>query len=392
MSIVINGKKYVAAYLNGKRYDKGYFNGKLVLVTPDYNNYLMAADDVHFRVNEADLLAFDIVPQVQNNLPQLLGSEPFAISVDIHRDLIGKGLCYLFDWAGMIDCKSQNETLAFRFNWEEKPEWKFIPKAAIKEGWNKVRLDSDGVKITFKVNDYSAVLLDGGLQQELLSIVNNGLVKNGPTLIGSDSGSAYARTKDVINFGSYNAWRVEVKYTHKDGGGDYPSIFGPYSGSVRNCPELEFKVEETNHLYVNLAFAASTATSYYVEEYLVSGRTYWFVVEFTGTQYLLKVSEDKKTWREHILLDSTSKVYKTTSGSNLQMTILNSRISDAYRNSVGSVDLTEIRIYVDSGNGLQSIGTEVVYPFQYPTLTAGTLTVKQDWDKLNNFKAVTTGE
>ena len=392
MSVIINGKRYVAAYLNGKRYDKGYFNGKLVLVTPDNNAYLMAADTVHLRVNNADLLAYDIVPQVVHKLPTDLGALPFKVSFEVHSDLIGEGLCYLFDFGGLLDCKSHYGTLAFRFNWQEKPDWNFVQKEAIVDGWNRVELVSEGGIIRLKVNGRSWVLLDSTVKHEVMPIVNNGLKRTGNIISGTGTKTHVAMLKEIVYWGALESWKIEVKYTHKDGGGEYPSIFGPYSGSLRNCPELGINVSDGNRLYVNLSFSSSVATNLAVYEYLVDGTTYYFVLEFTGTQYLFRISEDKQTWREYVVYDSSTKVYNATSGTNLMLNLLNSRISDGYRYSMGSIDLSELRVTVNDGNSIRQLEMEEVYPFSYPPFTVGTLTVKQDWEKLTNFKAITLGE
>lgn len=394
MSVIINGKRYVAAYLNGKRYDKGYFNGKLVLVTPDNNAYLMAADGVHLRVNNADLLAYDIVPQVVHKLPTDLGTLPFKVSFEVHSDLIGEGLCYLFDFGGLLDCKSHYGTLAFRFNWQEKPDWKFVQKEAIVGGWNKVELVSEGGIIRLKVNGYSWVVLDSTVKQEVMPIINNGLNRTGNIISGTGTKTHVAMLKETVYWGALESWKIEVKYTHKDGGGGYPSVFGPYSGSLRNCPELEIDTAKGNQLYANLCASSTSPLNggSYVEEYLVDGKTYYFVLEFTGREYLLRVSEDKLTWREHLLYSGAVKLYNATSGTNLMLNLLNSRISDGTRYSMGSIDLSELRVTVNDGNSIRQLEMEEVYPVSYPPFTVGTLTVKQDWEKLTNFKAITLGE
>lgn len=359
MSVIINGKRYVAAWLNGKRYDKGYFNGKLVLVTPDNNAYLMAADGVHLRVNNADLLAFDIVPQVQNNLPQLLGSEPFAISVDVHRDLIGKGLCYLFDWAGMIDCKSQDETLAFRFNWEENPVWKFVPKEVIQDGWNKILLTGDGeTKIELKVNSYS------------FTIFGTVPFKN-PIHYPVENDYDRAILNEILSSGTW-----------QDTGTDIRNIkVADASGTAY----AHFVYTPSKDCVLSVKATVSSENNY---DY---GGIYIGTAEYKATQGQIKnmtVASDGGSW------------LVAGSGTTLKLGP-NATLNNGYfeTNLISGTQYVVSFCYAKDGSGSSGSDALMIQSFftgtgsePYPTLSAGVLIVRQDWSKLNNFKAVTIGE
>ena len=64
MSIQANGKKYTRVYFNGHYYRTGYYNGKCFLLTPDYNDYLLAGKETYLKSSKDFHLSYKNEPQI----------------------------------------------------------------------------------------------------------------------------------------------------------------------------------------------------------------------------------------------------------------------------------------------------------------------------------------
>nr|QGT50651.1 hypothetical protein Elusimicrob1349_1210 [uncultured Elusimicrobia bacterium] len=162
MSLIINGKKYNIVCLNGKEYSRGYFNGRLVLNVPDNNAYLWAGPGVRFGADDKTAVSYLNTPQVITDALSgaAIGLADFRLAFDVHKDAVETGTVYLLTLPGAVAVKSEGETLAFKFLWEKAPVWKWAPKAALTEGWNKIILQKQNARVTLSVNGTVYTLID----------------------------------------------------------------------------------------------------------------------------------------------------------------------------------------------------------------------------------------
>lgn len=152
MTIFLNGKKYVKAYLDGKEFTTAYFNNKLVMLMPDYNKYLLAKKNVFLRLGKNYFWGFGNTPQVvcDHLSTSALGRAPFEIQFAVNPQ--NAGTHYLFELAGVVRVKSEAATLAFAFAWDTVPRWKNLPAGILLTGWNTVLLKQDGQQMVLTVN------------------------------------------------------------------------------------------------------------------------------------------------------------------------------------------------------------------------------------------------
>ena len=162
MSIQINGKKYVRAYFNGRYYSTGYYNGKCVMLTPDYNDYLLLGQDIYLKTGKEFFISYKNAPQVLKDTlsGREIGKAPFEVAFDIHRRAIGAGTTFLLDLPGVVQVKAEQNTLFFRFPWKNSGAWNYVPAETLADGWNRVALKGDGVKIVLSVNQTQFLLVD----------------------------------------------------------------------------------------------------------------------------------------------------------------------------------------------------------------------------------------
>lgn len=135
---------------------------KQLLIKPDNSPYLMASPRARLFASASSPLYWTNIPQVAADdiSTHAVGQRPFSFSFFINGDAIGAGTRFLADLPGIVCTKSENNTLAFWFYWEEQPVWRFIPAPVLTPGFNLVALSSNGVRLTITVNGSSAVLLD----------------------------------------------------------------------------------------------------------------------------------------------------------------------------------------------------------------------------------------
>lgn len=87
----------------------------------------------------------------------------FNLSFKVNKDVIGVGTRNIIDFPGLLSVKSENNTLWFKFYYEDAPAWKYINASELVDGWNSVALVGDGVKITLTVNSTVHTVLDSSV-------------------------------------------------------------------------------------------------------------------------------------------------------------------------------------------------------------------------------------
>lgn len=87
----------------------------------------------------------------------------FNLSFKVNKDVIGVGTRNILDFLGLLSVKSENNTMWFKFYYEDAPAWKYINASELVDGWNNVALVGDGVKITLTVNSTVHTILDSSV-------------------------------------------------------------------------------------------------------------------------------------------------------------------------------------------------------------------------------------
>ena len=87
----------------------------------------------------------------------------FNLSFKVNKDVIGVGTRNILDFPGLLSVKSENNTLWFKFYYEDAPSWKYVNASELVDGWNNVALVGDDVKITLTVNSTVHTVLDSSV-------------------------------------------------------------------------------------------------------------------------------------------------------------------------------------------------------------------------------------
>lgn len=138
-----------------------------VIPEPDIYPYLLAGKSGKKFIK---LMASKLMPLYYLNTPQILentldnkniGTNKFSFSFKINKSSITDGTKYILNYPGLIDVKSENNTLWFKFLFEENSNWKYIDQNELIDGWNKVLLKSNGQGvISLVVNSATHTILD----------------------------------------------------------------------------------------------------------------------------------------------------------------------------------------------------------------------------------------
>lgn len=141
-----------------------YLGEKLVYIPfrPPEGDLLMAGKGTYLRSSLEGYLSYKNAPQVlQDSLSgKEIGKAPFEVAFDIHRGAIGAGTTFLLDLPGVVQVKAEQNTLFFKFPWNAADRWKYVPAETLADGWNRVALKGDGVKIVLSVNQTKFLIVD----------------------------------------------------------------------------------------------------------------------------------------------------------------------------------------------------------------------------------------
>ena len=139
----------------------------VVMPEPDIYPYLLAGKSGKRFIK---LMASKLMPLYYLNTPQILentldnkniDTDKFSFSFKINKSSITDGTKYILNYPGLIDVKSENNTLWFKFLFKENSSWKYIDQNELIDGWNIVSLESNGQGvITLVVNNTTHTLID----------------------------------------------------------------------------------------------------------------------------------------------------------------------------------------------------------------------------------------
>lgn len=304
----------------------------------------------------------------------------FNLSFKVNKDVIGVGTRNILDFPGLLSVKSENNTLWFKFYYEDAPAWKYINASELVEGWNTVALAGDGVKVTLTVNSSVHTLLDSSLTKTYVTYTG-GQYK-------------YLKMDEKAPIDTADTWEIQTTYTyHKSGTASYPCIFGHSRGSDYKTPSL---INEGGSYRLYLSSTGSswnlnTVNTGFIPE---DGKTYDIYVGFTGTQYYVKWRLLGKTeWAGNWTLDSTTKVYCSVPFYWLNLSLDNYNYYNA-----GELYMSSTKIIINGTTWFDGAGdtgftntdctkrTITTGP-KYPVLSLGTLKTYQSWLYLKDITA-----
>lgn len=177
------------------------------------------------------------------------------------------------------------------------------------------------------------------------------------------------------NIGTYDSWMFKGEFTT----GDLSNLSSSQSIVAINANYAKiFAINQYKQLFLELNTTNSSNWDICDRNNAKSTQTlnsytkYYYRFYFTGTSYKVDISTDKRTWINYITVNSTLKIYST---STTEVYIGNSNLQ--YAIFTGSMDLTEFSITADgvpvfSGN---KTGIDTIKPDDYtkvgsPTISA----------------------
>ena len=138
------------------------YSGNLAIKTKEDNQY-----DVSSPVNTAKNYSINEDVIVINNTLNNEESMKFNFNFKVNKSAINTGTRNILDFPGLLSVKSENNTLWFKFYYEDAPSWKYVNASELVDGWNNVALVGDGVKVKLTVNSTVHTVLDSSLTKTI---------------------------------------------------------------------------------------------------------------------------------------------------------------------------------------------------------------------------------
>lgn len=235
----------------------------------------------------------------------------FNLSFKVNKDVIGVGTRNILDFPGLLSVKSENNTMWFKFYYEDAPSWKYVNASELVDGWNNVALVGDGVKVTLTVNSTVHTLIDGipkytvvnfpvktesdqAILDQILASgtweVSNGVLKN--VKVDDSSGTAYAHftlhttkacsfsvnasisSEQNYDFGAvyvgsdiYEPTQNQLKEKTTDGKGNYlvigsgTTLEGGPNTSINDDGDISMQLAENTNYVISFAYAKDRSGS-----------------------------------------------------------------------------------------------------------------------------------
>lgn len=352
------------------------YSGKLAVKTTGDNQY-----DVSSPVNTAENYSVNEDVIVLSNT--LDNEEPmkFSFSFKVNKSAIGTGTNLLLDMPGLFSVKSENNTLWFKFYYEDAPAWKYINASELIDGWNNVALVGDGVKVTLTVNSTVHTILDSSLKTVYVTY-KGGQYK-------------YLQMKETAPLATADSWEIQTIFKcHKSGSASYPAIFAYSGGSDYKTPCLTYE-GGSYRFYLSssgTSWNLNTGNTGFIPE---DGKTYDIVAGFTGTQYYVKWRLfGTEEWTGNWTLESTTKVYCS-----VPFWWLNCSLNSYNYYNAGELYMSNTKIIVNGETWFDGAGdtgfintdcirNEITEGPVYPSLSIGTLNTYQSWLYLKDIEAL----
>lgn len=301
----------------------------------------------------------------------------FNLSFKVNKDVIGVGTRNILDFPGLLSVKSENNTMWFKFYYEDAPSWKYVNASELVDGWNNVALVGDGVKVTLTVNSTVHTVLDSSLTKTITVY------------------SGFSSSKSIVlaqNFPQVNSCDIIVKATSND---------------VSSHGVLLAKYQSSNqHFCIR---GATQKPAFYTGSWtdgvtpIETKKIYWYRVissaDNTFKYYILPDNE----YTIDTLPDISAWTYQCEISTNI---FSNSKFAIGYNSSAsseywkGTISKVHITIngslFFDSDTAVEgtdfvnngcTIAKDTVGPV-YPSLSIGTLKTYQSWLYLKDIEAV----
>lgn len=352
------------------------YSGKLAVKTTGDNQY-----DVSSPVNTAENYSVNEDVIVLSNT--LDNEEPmkFSFSFKVNKSTIGTGTNLLLDMPGLFSVKSENNTLWFKFYYEDAPAWKYINASELVDGWNNVALVGDGVKVTLTVNSTVHTVLDSSLKTVYVTY-KGGQYK-------------YLQMNETAPLATADSWEIQTIFKcHKSGSASYPAIFAYSGGSDYKTPCLTYE-GGSYRFYLSssgTSWNLNTGNTGFIPE---DGKTYDIVAGFTGTQYYVKWRLfGTEEWTGNWTLESTTKVHCS-----VPFWWLNCSLNSYNYYNAGELYMSNTKIIVNGETWFDGAGDtgfintdclrdEIVEGPVYPSLSLGILKTYQSWLYLKDIEAL----
>lgn len=352
-----------------------YF-GKLAVKTTGDNQY-----DVSSPVNTAENYSVNEDVIILSNT--LDNEEPmkFSFSFKVNKSAIGTGTNLLLDMPGLFSVKSENNTLWFKFYYEDAPAWKYINASELVDGWNNVALVGDGVKVKLTVNSTVHTVLDSSLKTVYVTY-KGGQYK-------------YLQMNETAPLATADSWEIQTIFKcHNSGSASYPAIFAYSGGSDYKTPCLTYE-GGSYRLYLSssgTSWNINASNTGFIPE---DGKTYDIVAGFTGTQYYVKWRLfGTKEWTGNWTLESTTKVHCS-----VPFWWLNCSLNSYNYYNAGELYMSNTKIIVNGAVWFDGAGdtgfintdcirNEITVSPVYPSLSLGTLKTYQSWLYLKDIEAL----
>lgn len=348
------------------------YSGKLAVKTTGDNKY-----DVSSPVNTAEnYFVNEDVIVLSNTLDN---EEPmkFSFSFKVNKSAIGTGTNLLLDMPGLFSVKSENNTLWFKFYYEDAPAWKYINASKLVDGWNNVALVGDGVKVTLTVNSTVHTVLDSSLTKTIT--VYSGFSSSNSIVLAQ-------------GFPQVNSCDIIVRATSND---------------VSSHGVLLAKYQSSNqHFCIR---GATQKPAFYTGSWtdgvtpIETKKIYWYrVISSAGSTFKYYILPDNK-YTIDTLPDILAWTYQCEISTNI---FSNSKFAIGYNSSAsseywkGAISKVHITIndslFFDSDTAVEgtdfvnngcTITKDTIGPV-YPSLSLGMLKAYQSWLYLKDIEAV----
>jgi hypothetical protein len=348
------------------------YSGNLAIKTKEDNQY-----DVSSPVNTAENYSINEDVIVINNTLNNEESMKFNFNFKVNKSAINIGTRNILDFPGLLSVKSENNTLWFKFYYEDAPTWKYVSASELIDGWNNVALVGDGVKVKLTVNSTVHTVLDSSLTKTItvysgFSSSNSIVLAQGFPQVNSCDIIVRATSNDVSSTGVLLAkYQSSEQYFSVRGATQKPAFYtGSWTDGVTPI--------ETKKIYwYRVISSAGSTFKYYIlpdNEYMIdtlpgiSAWTYQCEIStniFSNSKFAIGYNSNASSeyWKGAI-----SKVHITINDS-------------SFFDSDTAVEGTD---FVNNGC---TITKDTVGPV-YPSLSIGTLKTYQSWLYLKDIEAL----
>lgn len=352
------------------------YSGNLAIKTKEDNQY-----NVSSPVNTAENYSINEDVIVINNTLNNEESMKFNFNFKVNKSAINIGTRNILDFPGLLSVKSENNTLWFKFYYEDAQSWKYVNASELVDGWNNVALVGDGVKVKLTVNSTVHTVLDSSLKTVYVTY-KGGQYK-------------YLQMNETAPLATADSWEIQTIFKcHKSGSASYPAIFAYSGGSDYKTPCLIYE-GGSYRLYLSssgTSWDINTSNTGFIPE---DGKTYDIVAGFTSTQYYVKWRLfGTEEWTGNWTLESTTKVHCS-----VPFWWLNCSLNSYNYYNAGELYMSNTKIIVNGAVWFDGAGdtgfintdcirNEIVEGPIYPSLSIGILKTYQSWIYLKDIEAV----